>query len=69
MIGSKCLDHEQSEDQGLRFVVGVHKLEHQVGDELVHQEVGEDLSKEKTVVCHSILEVCHNGVAMVKAIV
>ncbi len=46
----------------------VPELRHQVGGELVQQEVGEVFSKEKTVDSHTELELGHEGLAMVKKV-
>jgi hypothetical protein len=52
----------------LGSVFRVAKLYHQVGDELVQQEVGELKSKAKTVDSHTELKVGHEGVAMDKKV-
>ncbi len=53
----------------MRFVVWAAELEHEVGDELAQQEVGEDASLSKTVDSHSCLPESHVEVAIDVAIV
>ncbi len=57
-----------TEQNVLGFVVWVAELEHEVGDELFQQEIGEDCSEIKAVYCNSCLLESHVEVAIDVAI-